>query len=107
MLLNFLVMIVENNGVFEVPVGDAPIVVEVAHTGVDVVDTCMVVCIPTFLSGSDSAGDSTGPFFHIEIYDSDSSNVKGFSNHFVVDVCRRISVSSLSQFFFLLVLLEV
>ncbi len=105
--MNFLEMIVENNGEFEVPVVDAPIVVEVVHTGVDVVSTCMVVCIHTILNGSDSVGDSTGPFFRIGIHDSDSSSVKGFSNHFVVDVCRRISVSSLSLFFFLLVLLEV
>ncbi len=105
--MNFLVMIVENNGEFEVPVVDAPIVVEVVHTGVDVVGTCMVVCIHTILNGSDSVGDNIGPFFHIEIYDSVSSSMKGFLNHFVFDVCRRISVSSLSQSFFLLVLLEV
>ena len=63
--------------------------------------------VHTILSGNDSADDSTGPFFHILIDDSDSSSVKGFSNHFVVDVFRRTLVSNLSQFFVLLVLLEV
>jgi hypothetical protein len=105
--VNFLLMIVKSNDVFEVPDVDAPIVVEAVHTGVDVVDTCMVVCIRMILNGSDSVGDSTGPFFHIEIYDSDSSSVKGFSNCFVFDVCRCISASILSQFFILLMLLEV
>jgi hypothetical protein len=42
-------MIVKSNDVFEVPDVDAPIVVEVVHTGVDVVGTCMVACSCTFL----------------------------------------------------------
>ncbi len=63
--------------------------------------------VHTILNSSGSADDSTGPFFHILIDDSDSSSVKGFSNHFIVDVCRRTLVSNLSQFVVLLVLLEV
>jgi hypothetical protein len=100
-------MIVENNGVFEVPVVDAPIVVEVAHTGVDVVDTCMVVCSRTFLCGIDFSHDSINPSVHIATYDLNNSSVKGFSKDFVVDICRCTSVSSLSRSFTLLVLLEV
>ena len=99
-------MIVESNDVLEVPAGGVPIVGAVDRMDVDFVDTCMVF-VHTILNGSDSADGSTGPFFHILIDDSDSSSVKGFSNHFVVDVCRRTLVSNLSQFFFLVVLLEV
>ncbi len=99
-------MIVENNDELEVPAGGEPIVDAVVRMDVDFADTCKAF-VHTILSGDDSADDSTGPFFHILIDDSDSSSVKGFSNHFVVDVCRRTLVSSLSQFLILLVLLEV
>ncbi len=99
-------MIAENNDELEVPVGGVPIVCEVVRMGVGFVDTCMVFA-HTILNGNDFSGDSTGPFFHIVIYDLDSSSVKGFSNHFVGDVCRRTLVSNFSQFFVLLVLLEV
>ncbi len=105
--MNFLMMIVENNSVFEVPAVDAPIVVEVVHTGVVVVDTCMVVCSRTFLCGIDFSHDSTDPFFHIATCDSNNSSVKGFLKDFVIDICRSTSVSNFSQFFVLLVLLEV
>jgi hypothetical protein len=100
-------MIVENNSVFEVPDVDAPIVVEVVRTGVDVVDTCMVICSHTFLCGIDFSHDSIDPSVHITTYDSNNSSVKGFSKDFAVDICQYTSVSSLSQFFVLLVLLEV
>ncbi len=83
-----------------------PIVGAVDHMDDDFADTCMAF-VHTILNGSDSADDSTGPFFRILIDDSDSSSVKGFSNHFVVDDCRRTLVSNLSQFVVLLVLLEV
>ena len=99
-------MIAENNDELEVPVGGVPIVCAVVRMDVGFACTCKA-SVHTILNGNDSAGDSTGPFFHILIDDSDSSSVKGFSNHFVVDVCRRTLVSNLSQFFFLLVLLEV
>ncbi len=99
-------MIAENNDELEVPAGGVPIVCEVVRMGVGFVNTCMVFA-HTILNGNDFSGDRTGPFFHILNDDSDSSSVKGFSNHFVVDVCRRTLVSNLSQFFFLLVLLEV
>jgi hypothetical protein len=99
-------MIVENNDELEVPVGGVPIVCAVVRMGVDFAYTCKVF-VHTILNGNDSAGGSTGPFFHILIDDSDSSSVKGFLNYFVGDVCRRTLVSNLSQFFILLVLLEV
>ncbi len=99
-------MIVENNDELEVPVGGVPIVGEVVRMDVGFACICKA-CVHTILSGNDSVDDSTGPFFHALIDDSDSSSVKGFSNHFVVDVCRRTLVNNLSQFFFLLVLLEV
>lgn len=99
-------MIVENNDELEVPAGGVPIVGAVDRMDVDFADTCKAF-VHTIVNGNDSADDSTGPFFHILIDDSDSSSVKGFSNHFVVDVCRRTLVSNLSQFFFLVVLLEV
>ncbi len=83
-----------------------PIVGAVGRMDVDSVDTCKAF-VHTIVNGNDSADDSTGPFFHILIDDSDSSSVKGFSNHFVVDVCRRTLASNLSQFVVLLVLLEV
>ena len=95
-------MIVENNDELEVPAGGVPIVSAVVRMGVGFADTCKAF-VHTILNGNDSADDSTGPFFHILI---DSSSVKGFSNRFVVDVCRRTLVSNLSQFFVLLVLLE-
>jgi hypothetical protein len=100
-------MIVENNDVFEVPAVDVLIVVEVAHTGVVVVDTCIIACSRTFLCGIDFFHDSTDPSFLIATYDLNSSTVKGFSKDFVVNICRCTSVSSLSLFFVLLVLLEV
>jgi hypothetical protein len=106
-LSNLLAMIVENNGVVEVPAVDVPIVVEIDHTGVVVVGTCMVACSRTFLCGIDFFHDSTGLSFHIATCDSNNSSVKGFSKDFVVDICRCTSVSSLSPFFVLLVLLEV
>ena len=99
-------MIVESNDVLEVPAGGVPIVDACVRMGVDFACTYKVF-VHTILSGNDSADDSTGPFFHILIDDSDSSSVKGFSNHFVVDVFRRTLVSNLSQFSVLLVLLEV
>ena len=99
-------MIVENNDGLEVPAGGVPIVGAVVRMDVGSACICKAF-VHTILNGNDSADDSTGPFFHISIDDSDSSSVKGFSNHFVVDVCRRTLVSNLSQFFFLLVLLEV
>ncbi len=99
-------MIAESNDELEVPVGGVPIICAVVRMGVGFAYTCKVF-VHTILNGNDSAGDSTGPFFHILIDDSDSSSVKGFSNHFVVYVCRRTLVSNLSQFFILLVLLEV
>ena len=99
-------MIVENNDELEVPAGGVPIVCAVVRMGVGFADTCKVF-VHTILNGNCFVGDSTGPFFHIVIYDSDSSSVKGFLNHFIDDVCRRTSVSNLSQFFVLLVLLEV
>ena len=99
-------MIVENNDGLEVPVGGVPIVCAVGRMDVGFACICKAF-VHTILNGNDSADDSTGPFFHILIDDSDSSSVKGFSNHFVVDVCRRTLVSNLSQFFFLVVLLEV
>ena len=99
-------MIVESNDVLEVPAGGVPIVDACVRMGVDFACTYKVF-VRTILSGNDSADDSTGPFFHILIDDSDSSSVKGFSNHFVVDVFRRTLGSNLSQFCVLLVLLEV
>jgi hypothetical protein len=99
-------MIAENNDELEVPAGGVPIVCGVVGMGVGFAYTCKVF-VHTILNSNDSAGYSNGPFFHIVIYDSDSSSVKGFLNHFVDDVCRRTSVSNLSQFFVLLVLLEV
>jgi hypothetical protein len=83
-----------------------PIVGAVVRMGVGFADTCKAF-VHTILNGNDSAGDSTGPFSHIVIYDLDSSSVKGFSNHFVDGVCRCTLVSNLSQFFVLVVLLEV
>ncbi len=80
-------MIAENNDELEVPAGGVPIVGAVVRMGVGVADTCKAF-VHTILNGNDSADDSTGPFFHILIDDLDSSSVKGFSNHFVVDVCR-------------------
>ena len=79
-----------------------PIVGAVGRMDVDSVDTCKAF-VHTILIGNDSADDSTDRVVHITIYDSDSSSVKGCSNHFVDDVCRRTSVSNLSQFFILLV----
>ena len=105
--MNFLLMIVKSNDVFEVPDVDALIVVEVVHTGVDVVDTCMVICSHTFLCGIDFSHDSIDPSVHIATYDSNNSSVKGFSKDFVVDICWCTLVSSLSRFFVFLVLLEV
>ncbi len=105
--MKFLAMIVENNDVFEVQAVDAPIVVEVVHTGVVVVDTCLGVCYRTFLCGTDFSHDSTDQSFHIPTYDSNNSSVKDFSKDFAVDNCRCTSVSNLSRFFILLVLLEV
>jgi hypothetical protein len=99
-------MIVESIDVLEVPAGGVPIVGAVVRMDVGFACICKAF-VHTILNGSDSADGSTGPFFHILIDDSDSSSVKGFSNHFVVDVFRRTLVSNLSQFFFLLVLLEV
>ena len=99
-------MIVENNDELEVPVGGVPIVCAVVRMDVGFADTCKAF-VHTILNGNHSADDSTGPFVRILIDDSDSSSVKGFSNHFVVDVFRRTLVSNLSQFFVLLVLLEV
>ena len=99
-------MIVENNDGLEVPAGGVPIVDAFVRMGVDFACTYKA-SVHTILSGNDSVDDSTGPFFHILIDDSDSSSVKGFSNHFVVDVFRRTLVSNLSQFCVLLVLLEV
>ncbi len=99
-------MIVENNDELEVPAGGVPIVDAVVRMDVDFAYTCKAF-VHTILNGNDSADDSTGPFFHILIDDSDSSSVKGFSNHFIVVVCRRTLVSNLSQFFILLVLREV
>jgi hypothetical protein len=99
-------MIAENNDALEVPAGGVPIVGAVVRMGVGFADTCKVF-VHTILNGNDSVDDSTGPFFHILIDDSDSSSERGFSNHFIVDVCRRTLVSNLSQFFVLLVLLEV
>ncbi len=81
-------MIVENNDELEVPAGGVPIVDAVVRMDVDFFDTCKAF-VHTILSGNGSADGSTGPFFHILNDDSDSSSVKGFSNHFVVDVCRR------------------
>ncbi len=98
-------MIAENNDELEVPAGGVPIVGAVVRMGVGFAYTYKVF-VHTILNDNDSAGDSTGPFSHIFIHDSDSLSVKGFSNHFVVDVCRRTLVSNLSQFFVLLVLLE-
>ena len=83
-----------------------PIVGAVGRMDVGFACICKVF-VHTILNGNGSVDDSTGPFFHILIDDSDSSSVKGFSNHFVVDVCRRTLVSNLSQFVVLLVLLEV
>ena len=100
-------MIVKSNDVFEVPDVDAPIVVEVVHTGVDVVGTCMVACSCTFLCFFFFSHDCIDPSVHIRTYDSNNSSVKGFSKDFAVDICQYTSVSSLSQFFVLLVLLEV
>ena len=99
-------MIVENNDELEVPAGGVPIVGAVVRMDVGFANTCKAF-VHTILNGNDSADDSTGPFFHILNDDSDSSSVKDFSNHFVVDVCRRTLVSNLSQFVVLLVLLEV
>ncbi len=99
-------MIVENSDELEVPAGGVPIVGAVVRMDAGFACICKDF-VHTILSGNDSSDDSTGPFFHILIGDSDSSSVKGFSNHFVVDVCRRTLVSNLSQFFFLAVLLEV
>ncbi len=99
-------MIVENNDELEVPAGDVPIVDAVDRMDVDFADICKAF-VHTILSGNGSADGSTGPFFHILIDDLDSSSVKGFSNHFVVDVCRCTLVSNLSQFCVLLVLLKV
>ncbi len=67
-------MIGENNDVLEVPVGGVPIVGAVVRMGVGVADTYKVF-VHTILIGNDSADNSTGPFFHIVIYDSDSSSV--------------------------------
>ncbi len=99
-------MIVENNHELEVPAGGVPMVDVVVCMDVGFACICKAF-VHTILNGNDSADDSTGTFFHILIDDSDSSSVKGFSNHFVVDVCRRTLVSNLSQFFVLLVLQEV
>ena len=100
-------MIVKSNDVFEVPDVDAPIVVEVVHTGVDVVDTCMVVCSRMFLCGIDFSHDSSVPIGRIETCGLNSSSVKGFLTHAIVDGCRCSLMSSLSQFFVLSMLLEV
>ncbi len=67
-------MIAENSDELEVPVGGVPIVCAVVRMGVGSADTCKVF-VHTILNGNDSAGDSTGPFFRIVIYDSDSSSV--------------------------------
>ena len=96
-------MIVENNGVLEAPVVDVPIVVDVVHTGVGVVDTCMV-CVCSFLRDIDFFHDRYVP---IETCGSNSSSMKGFLKHSVVDSCRCTSMNSLSQFFVLSMLLEV
>jgi hypothetical protein len=100
-------MIVKSNDVFEVPDVDAPIVVEVVHTGVDVVGTCMVACSRTFLCGIDFSHDSIDPSIHIATYDLNNLSMTGFSKDFVVDIWRCTLVNSLSRFFVLLVLLEV
>ncbi len=99
-------MIAENNDELEVPVGGVPIVGAVVRMDACFACTCKA-SVHTILSGNDSADYSTGPFFHILIDDSDTSSVKGFSNHFVFAVCRRTLVSNLSQFFALFVLQEV
>jgi hypothetical protein len=79
-------MIDENNDELAVPAGGVPVVGAVVRMDVDSADTCKAF-VHTILNGNDSPDDSTGLFFHILIDDSDSSSVKGFSNHFVVDVC--------------------
>jgi hypothetical protein len=100
-------MIVESNGEFEVLVADVPIVIAVVHTGAGFVCICMVCC-HKFLSDTDPVDGSTYPSVHVATCDSSSSSVKGFSMEFAGYVCPCSTlVIILSQFFFLLLLLEV
>jgi hypothetical protein len=62
-------MIVENNDELEVPAGGVPIVGAVDRMDVGFACICKAF-VHMILNGTDSAGDSTGPFFHILIDDS-------------------------------------